>query len=72
MQPRGAGALLISSSIPIQIYPFLHPTAAAVKRGAQRQLEEREKRRGGENAAKMRAAEPDSKLQFSRIFWRSL
>jgi len=33
MRTCHAGARLISSSIPIHIYPFLHFTAAAVKRG---------------------------------------
>jgi len=35
MRTCHAGARLISSSIPIHIYPFLHFTAAAVKRGEQ-------------------------------------
>ena len=34
MRTCHAGARLISSSIPIHIYPFLHFTAAAVKRGS--------------------------------------
>ena len=35
MRTCHAGARLISSSIPIHIYPFLHLAAAAVKRGEQ-------------------------------------